>query len=40
MRQGLIERDLVECVLGLGAKPVLQLADGGVRRRLPDAEAA
>ena len=40
MRRALIERDLVECVLGPGAEPVLQLADGGVRRGLPDAEAA
>ncbi len=35
MRRKLIESDLVECVLGLGPEPVLQLADGGVRGDLP-----
>ncbi len=32
MRQKLVEADLLECVIGLGAEPVLQLADGGVCR--------
>jgi hypothetical protein len=40
LRQKLVEADLVECVLGLGAEPLLQLADGGLRRLLPLEEAA
>ena len=38
MRRKLVESDLLECVLGLGPEPLLQLADGGVRRDLPDEE--
>ena len=32
--------DLIDCVLGLGAGPVLQQADGGVRRDSADDKAA
>ena len=39
MRRKLVESDLLECVLGLGPEPLLQLADGSLRRHLPHAEA-
>ena len=39
MRRKLVEADLVECVLGLGPEALLQLADGSVRRHLPEQEA-
>ena len=38
MRRKLVESDLLECVLGLGTESLLQLADGSLRRDLPNAQ--